>query len=154
MDIPITLGKIEHHIYTTLTQTKSKKFWAGFMKKADDHKTSGKFVYRVGRFDLRNRKWWKQSDGSRYYTKGNKRTASIEKHLPVFDLQKKAPRNIAYARLLWFAVNKEVTLLTRIDTSNYRLTTFEKVKFKLLKDLLSAKIEPMKWSERARGDVA
>ena len=150
MEMPIQLGNIEHHIYTTLTQTKSKKFWAGFMKKADDHKVSGKFVYRVGRFDLRRRSKHKQLDNTMYMNKGSGRTTNPKDYILAFDLKKKSYRNISYARLLWFAVNKEVTLLTRIDTLNYKLTTFEKVKFKLLKDLLSAKIEPIKWSEHAR----
>ena len=81
-----------------MTQTKAKKIRAGFIKKDGS--------YRVGKFDLKHRKTWKQLDGTMYKRKG-KRTTNPDENILVHDLVKKAPRNIPVSRLLWFSVGKK-----------------------------------------------
>jgi len=66
-----------------MTQTKAKKFRAGFVKKNGD--------YRTGRFDLVNRSTWKQTDGTMYKRQGKKRTTNANEYILAHDLDKKAP---------------------------------------------------------------
>ena len=79
-------GKVSDFIITLMTQTKAKKIRAGFIKKDGS--------YRVGKFDLKHRKTWKQLDGTMYKRKGKKRTTNPDENILVHDLVKKAPRNI------------------------------------------------------------
>jgi hypothetical protein len=133
----IRVGKINEYIYTLMTSTKAKKFRAGFMKKADDFKKSGKYVYRVGKFDLLNRKTWKQTDGTMYKRKGKTRTTKPDEYILAHDLDKKAPRNISVARLKWFSVGKKVYKINRLELNNtITIAIFEKVKFNHLKLLM------------------
>ena len=64
--VNIEVGKVSDLLYDLMTQTKAKKFRAGFIK------TDGS--YRVGKFDLLNRLTWIQTDGTMYKRKGKKRT--------------------------------------------------------------------------------
>ena len=77
-------GKVSDFIITLMTQTKAKKIRAGFIKKDGS--------YRVGKFDLKHRKTWKQLDGTMYKRKGKKRTTNPDENILVHDLVKKAPR--------------------------------------------------------------
>ena len=52
-------GKVSDFIITLMTQTKAKKIRAGFIKKDGS--------YRVGKFDLKHRKTWKQLTLMRIY---------------------------------------------------------------------------------------
>ena len=160
MFIPIMKQKIAHHIFTELSQTKSKIFWLGYLKKADDFKKSGKFVYNYGKFDMRfynnlfgknKPKRWKKEDGSWYTIKGNKPTASKEKHLHLFNLLKKSPRFIAYDRVLWWSINKNITLVERVFDDTMDIAWFEKVPFKMKKALLKAKPNPVHWRQYYNG---
>ena len=67
---PVHIGDFSSFIENLVSKTKSKKFRAGFLKKADDFKKSGKYVYRTGKFDFKYRKTWKQTDGTMYQRKG------------------------------------------------------------------------------------
>ena len=87
MQVNIEMGKVSDLIYTLLTQTKSKKFRAGFIKKDG--------TYRVGKFDLKNRKTWKQTDGTMYKRKGKARTTKADEYILAHDLDVKQPRNIS-----------------------------------------------------------
>ena len=128
----IKVGSVSDYLYTLMTQTKSKKFRAGFFKKDGE--------YRKGKFDLLNRKTWKQTDGTMYQRKGKKRTTNADEYILAHDLDKKAPRNISVARLLWFSVGKKIYKINRLKISDeVNVVMFEKVKFNHLKDLLSAK---------------
>ena len=133
----IRVGKINEYIYTLMTSTKAKKFRAGFMKKADDFKKSGKYVYRYGKFDLKYRKTWQQTDGSMYKRKNKERTTKADEYILAHDLDKKAPRNISVARLKWFSVGKKVYKINRLELNDtITIVMFEKVKFNHLKLLM------------------
>ncbi len=132
IEVNVKQGKVSHLLYTLMTQTKAKKFRAGFIKANGD--------YRVGKFDLKDRETWKQSDGTMYQRKGKKRTTNADEYILAHDLEKKAPRNISIARLLWFSVGKTIYKINRLKISDeVSVMMFEKVKFNHLKDLLSAK---------------
>ena len=127
----VKFGKVSNLLYTLMTQTKAKKFRAGFIK------TNGE--YRVGKFDLLNRSTWKQTDGTMYKRKGKKRTTDPDEYILAHDLDKKAPRNISVKRLKWFSVGKKVYKINHLaEDSNVRIFEFEKVKFNYVKDLLGA----------------
>ena len=133
MQINIEYGKVSDLIYTLLTQTKARKFRAGFVKKNGE--------YRTGKFDLLNRKTWKQTDGTMYKRKGKKRTTNPEQFILAHDLDKKAPRNISVKSLLLFSVGKKIYKVTRLEdiTDTATIVMFEKVKFNHLKLLMSNK---------------
>ena len=133
MQINIEYGKVSDLIYTLLTQTKARKFRAGFVKKNGE--------YRTGKFDLLNRKTWKQTDGTMYKRKGKKRTTNPEQFILAHDLDKKEPRNISVKGLLWFSVGKKIYKVTRLEniTDTATIVMFEKVKFNHLKLLMSNK---------------
>ena len=133
MQINIEYGKVSDLIYTLLTQTKARKFRAGFVKKNGE--------YRTGKFDLLNRKTWKQTDGTMYKRKGKKRTTNPEQFILAHDLDKKAPRNISVKSLLWFSVGKKIYKVTRLEniTDTATIVMFEIVKFNHLKLLMSNK---------------
>ena len=133
MQINIEYGKVSDLIYTLLTQTKARKFRAGFVKKNGE--------YRTGKFDLLNRKTWKQTDGTMYKRKGKKSTTNPEQFILAHDLDKKAPRNISVKSLLWFSVGKKIYKVTRLEniTDTATIVMFEKVKFNHLKLLMSNK---------------
>ena len=125
----IKVGSVSDYLYTLMTQTKSKKFRAGFYKKNGE--------YRKGKFDLLNRKTWKQTDGTMYQRKGKKRTTKADEYILAHDLDKKAPRNISVARLKWFSVGKKVYKINRLELNNtITIAIFEKVKFNHLKLLM------------------
>ena len=138
--VNIEVGKVSDLIYTLLTQTKSKKFRAGFMKKDG--------TYRVGKFDLKNRKTWKQNDGTMYKRKGKARTTKPDEYILAHDLDIKQPRNISISKLIWFSVGKKVYTVNRLldtdDTVN--IVMFERVKFNSLKMLMSSKEINAKWA--------
>ena len=132
-------GKVSDFIITLMTQTKANKIRAGFIKKDGS--------YRVGKFDLKQRKTWKQLDGTMYKRKGKKRTTNPDENILVHDLMKKAPRNIPVSRLLWFSVGKKVyTVNNLIDNNNFRIVMFERVKFNSLKLLLNEDKMKAKWA--------
>ena len=125
----VKIGKVSDYLYALMTQTKAKKFRAGFMKKNGE--------YRVGKFDLLNRSTWKQTDGTMYKRKGKTRTTKPDEYILAHDLDKKAPRNISVARLKWFSVGKKVYKINRLELNNtITIAIFEKVKFNHLKLLM------------------
>ena len=125
----IQLGFVSDLLYDLMTQTKAKKFRAGFTK------VNGE--YRVGKFDLLNRSTWKQIDGTMYKRKGKKRTTDPDEYILAHDLDKKAPRNISVKRLKWFSVGKKVYKINRLEVDdNITLVMFDKVKFTALKNLI------------------
>ena len=133
----VKIGKVSDYLYSLMTQNKAKKFRAGFMKKADDFKKSGKYVYRYVKFDLKYRKTWQQTDGSMYKRKNKKRTTKADEYILAHDLDKKAPRNISVARLKWFSVGKKVYKINRLELNDtITIVMFEKVKFNHLKLLM------------------
>ena len=126
----IQLGFVSDLLYDLMTQTKAKKFRAGFTK------VNGE--YRVGKFDLLNRSTWKQSDGTMYKRKGKKRTTDPDEYILAHDLDKKAPRNISVKRLKWFSVGKKVYKINRLEVNdNITIVMFDKVKFTALKTLMT-----------------
>ena len=125
----IQLGFVSDLLYDLMTQTKAKKFRAGFTK------VNGE--YRVGKFDLLNRSTWKQTDGTMYQRKGKKRTTDPDEYILAHDLDKKAPRNISVKRLKWFSVGKKVYKINRLEVNdNITIVMFDKVKFNHLKLLM------------------
>ena len=139
MQVNIEMGKVSDLIYTLLTQTKSKKFRAGFMKKDG--------TYRVGKFDLKNRKTWKQTDGTMYKRKGKARTTKPDEYILAHDLDIKQPRNISISKLIWFSVGKKVYKVNRLlDNDTVNIVMFERVKFNSLKMLMSSKEINAKWA--------
>ena len=116
-----------HFIETLIEQFKSERFRVGFIKK-DGSK-------RVGKFDLLYRVRWKQSDGSMYKRKGETRTTDEDEYLLAFDLDKKAPRNISYARMKWLNVGKKFYKIKHLKTK-VKIIEFPKVEFDVKKDLL------------------
>ena len=139
MQVNIEMGKVSDLIYTLLTQTKSKKFRAGFIKKDG--------TYRVGKFDLKNRKTWKQTDGTMYKRKGKERTTKPDEYILAHDLDVKQPRNISISKLIWFSVGKKVYKVNRLsDNDTVTIVMFERVKFNSLKMLMSSKEINAKWA--------
>ena len=131
----VKIGKVSDHLYTLLTLTKSKKFRAGFMKKDGS--------YRVGKFDFKYRKTWKQTDGTMYQRKGKARTTKREDYLLAHDLDKKAPRNISYQRLLWISVGKKIWGVSqfRLADEHIRLYVLNPTKYSQLKNLLRGNLD-------------
>ena len=126
----IKVGSVSDYLYTLMTQTKAKKFRAGFFKKNGE--------YRKGKFDLLNRKTWKQTDGTMYKRKGKKRTTNADEYILAHDLDKKAPRNISVKRLKWFSVGKKVYKINRLEVNDdITIVMFDKVKFTALKTLMT-----------------
>ena len=125
----IQLGFVSDLLYDLMTQTKAKKFRAGFTK------VNGE--YRVGKFDLLNRSTWKQTDGTMYKRKGKKRTTDADEYILAHDLDKKAPRNISVKRLKWFSVGKKVYKINRLEVNDdITIVMFDKIKFTALKNLI------------------
>ena len=117
-------------VETLIEQYKSEKFRVGFVKLNKEK--------RVGRFDLIHRVRWKQSDGSMYKRKGKARTTDEDEYLLAFDLDKKAPRNISYARMKWLGVGKKVYKINHLKTK-VKVIELPKVEFDVKKDLLDGK---------------
>ena len=117
-------------IENLVSKTKSKKFRAGFIK------TDGS--YRTGKFDFKYRKTWKQTDGTMYKRKGKARTTKRQDYLLAHDLDKKAPRNISYQRLLWISVGKKIWGVRKfgIYDDHIKLYIFDELKYSHLKNLL------------------
>ena len=128
--VNIEVGKVSDLLYDLMTSTKATKFRAGFTK------VNGE--YRVGKFDLLNRKTWKQTDGTMYKRKGKKRTTDPDEYILAHDLEKKAPRNISVKRLKWFSVGKKVYKINRLELNeDITIVMFDKVKFTALKTLMT-----------------
>ena len=126
----VKIGKVSDYLYALMTQTKAKKFRAGFTKKNGE--------YRIGKFDLLNRSTWKQTDGTMYQRKGKKRTTNADEYILAHDLEKKAPRNISVKRLKWFSVGKKVYKINRLEINDdITIVMFDKVKFTALKTLMT-----------------
>ena len=132
-------SNVPHLLYTLLTQTKAKKFRAGFIKKDGS--------YRVGKFDLKDRKTWKQEDGTMYKRKGKKRTTDANEYILAHDLDKfRRPTNISIDRLLWFSVGKAVYTVTKLQGKTISVVMYERVKFSGLKLLLKPDQVTAKWA--------
>ena len=130
MQTDVRVKDFPQFIETLIEQFKSKKFRVGFIKK---DKTK-----RVGKFCLQYRVRWKQSDGSMYKRKGKGRTTDEDEYLLAFDLDKKAPRNISYARMKWLGVGKKFYKINHLKTK-VKVIEFPKVEFDVKKDLLDGK---------------
>jgi len=99
MQTDVRVKDFPQFIETLIDQFKSKKFRVGFIKK-DKSK-------RVGKFDLLYRVRWKQTDDTMYRRKGVARTTDEDEYLLAHDLDKKAPRNISYARMKFLNVGRK-----------------------------------------------
>jgi hypothetical protein len=127
--LKIEVGKFSDILYSLMTQTKASKFRAGFIKKDGS--------YREGTFDLKDRKTWKQTDGTMYQRKGKKRTTDPDEYILAHDLEKKQPRNISVSTLQWFSVGKKVYNIDRVDVNDHiTIIKFEQVKFSQLDSLM------------------
>ena len=130
---------VPHLLYTLLTQTKAKKFRAGFIKKDGS--------YRVGKFDLKDRKTgFKKIDGTMYKFKGKERTTNKNEYILAMDLTIKRPTNISIDRLLWFSVGKSVYTVTKLQGKTISVVMYERVKFSGLKLLLNPDQITAKWA--------
>ena len=127
MQTDVRIKDFPQFIETLIEQFKSERFRVGFIKK-DGSK-------RVGKFDLLYRVRWKQSDGSMYKRKRETRTTDEDEYLLAFDLDKKAPRNISYARMKWLNVGKKFYKIKHLKTK-VKIIEFPKVEFDVKKDLL------------------
>ena len=127
MQTDVRVKDFPQFIETLIDQYNSERFRVGFVKK-DGSK-------RVGKFDLQYRVRWKQSDGSMYKRKGKGRTTDEDEYLLAFDLDKKAPRNISYARMKWLNVGKKFYKIKHLKTK-VKVIEFPKVEFNVKKDLL------------------
>ena len=132
-------SNVPHLLYTLLTQTKAKKFRAGFIKKDGS--------YRVGKFDLKDRKTgFKKIDGTMYKYKGKERTTDKNEYILAMDLAIKRPTNISIDRLLWFSVGKAVYTVTKLQGETISVVMYERVKFSGLKLLLNPDQVTAKWA--------
>ena len=127
MQTDVRVKDFPQFIETLIEQFKSKKFRVGFIKK-DKSK-------RVGKFDLIYRVRWKQTDGSMYKLKGMPRTTDASEYLKAHDLDKKAPRNISYARMKWLNVGKKYYKTKHLKTK-VKVIEISKVTYEMKKDLL------------------
>ena len=132
---PVHIGDFSNFIENLVSKTKSKRFRAGFIK------TDGS--YRTGKFDFKYRKTWKQTDGTMYKRKGKARTTKREDYLLAHDLDKKAPRNISYQRLLWISVGKKIWGISqfRLADEHIRLYVLNPTKYSQLKNLLRGNLD-------------
>ena len=132
---PVHIGDFPSFIENLVSKTKSKRFRAGFIK------TDGS--YRTGKFDFKYRKTWKQTDGTMYQRKGKARTTKREDYLLAHDLDKKAPRNISYQRLLWISVGKKIWGVSqfRLADEHIRLYVLNPTKYSQLKNLLRGNLD-------------
>ena len=132
---PVHIGDFPSFIENLVSKTKSKRFRAGFIK------TDGS--YRYGRFDFKYRKTWKQTDGTMYKRKGKTRTTKREDYLLAHDVDKKAPRNISYQRLLWISVGKKIWGVSqfRLADEHIRLYVLTPHKYSHYKNLLRGNLD-------------
>ena len=132
---PVHIGDFPSFIENLVSKTKSKRFRAGFIK------TDGS--YRYGRFDFKYRKTWKQTDGTMYKRKGKTRTTKREDYLLAHDLDKKAPRNISYKRLLWISVGQKIWGVSqfRLADEHIRLYVLTPHKYSHYKNLLRGNLD-------------
>ena len=132
---PVHIGDFSSFIENLVSKTKSKRFRAGFFKKDGSD--------RVGKFDFKYRKTWKQTDGTMYKRKGKARTTKRQDYLLAHDLVEKAPRNISYKRLLWISVGKKIWGISqfRLADEHIRLYVLNPTKYSELKNLLRGKLE-------------
>ena len=132
---PVHIGDFPSFIENLVSKTKSKRFRAGFIKSDGS--------YRYGRFDFKYRKTWKQTDGTMYQRKGKARTTKREDYLLAHDLDKKAPRNISYQRLLWISVGKKIWGVSqfRLADEHIRLYVLNPTKYSQLKNLLRGNLD-------------
>ena len=122
-----TIKNFPHFIETLIEQYNSERFRVGFVKK-DGSK-------RVGKFDLIYRVRWKQTNNTMYKRKGKQRTTDEDEYLLAHDLDKKAPRNISYARMKWLSVGRKFYKIKHLKTK-VKVIEFPKVEFNVKKDLL------------------
>ena len=132
---PVHIGDFSSFIENLVSKTKSKRFRAAFMKKDRS--------YRVGKFDFKYRKTWKQTDGTMYQRKGKARTTKREEYLLAHVLDKKASRNISYQRLLWISVGKKIWGVSqfRLADEHIRLYVLNPTKYSHLKNLLRGNLD-------------
>ena len=123
----VRIKDFPNFIETLIEQYKSEKFRVGFVKLNKEK--------RVGRFDLIHRVRWKQSDGSMYARAGLPRTTDASEYLLAHDLNKKAPRNISYARMKWLNVGKKFYKTKHLKTK-VKVIEISKVTYEMKKDLL------------------
>ena len=127
MQTDVRVKDFPQFIETLIDQFNSERFRVGFVKK-DGSK-------RVGKFDLIYRVRWKQTDDTMYKRKGKQRTTDEDEYLLAHDLDKKAPRNISYARMKWLNVGKKFYKIKHLKTK-VKVIEFPKVEFNVKKDLL------------------
>ena len=127
MQTDVRVKDFPQFIETLIDQYNSERFRVGFVKK-DGSK-------RVGKFDLLYRVRWKQTDDTMYKRKGVARTTDEDEYLLAHDLDKKAPRNISYARMKWLNVGKKFYKIKHLKTK-VKVIEFPKVEFNVKKDLL------------------
>ena len=70
-----------------------------------------------------------------YKRKGKGRTTDEDEYLLAVDLDKKAPRNISYARMKWLNVGKKFYKTKHLKTK-VKVREISKVTYKMKKDLL------------------
>ena len=133
MQTDVRIKDFPQFIETLIEQFKSERFRVGFIKKPKNKYVQGE--KRVGKFDLLYRVRWKQSDGSMYKRKGETRTTDEDEYLLAFDLDKKAPRNISYARMKWLNVGKKYYKTKHLKTK-VKVREISKVTYEMKKDLL------------------
>ena len=127
MQTDVRVKDFPQFIETLIDQFKSKKFRVGFIKK-DKSK-------RVGKFDLIYRVRWKQTDDTMYRRKGVARTTDGDEYLLAHDLNKKAPRNISYARMKFLNVGRKWYKTKHLKTK-VKVKEISKVTYEMKKDLL------------------
>ena len=132
---PVHIGDFPSFIENLVSKTKSKRFREGFVKKDGS--------YRVGKFDFKYRKTWKQTDGTMYKRKNKARTTKRQDYLLAQDLDKKAPRNISYQRLLWINVGKKIWGISqfRLADEHIRLYVLNPTSYSQLKNLLRGNLD-------------
>ena len=106
-------------------------------------KNASFFGWFFFKFDFKYRKTWKQSDGTMYKRKGKARTTKRQDYLLAHDLDKKAPRNISYQRLLWISVGKKIWGVSqfRLADEHIRLYVLNPTKYSHLKNLLRGNLD-------------
>ena len=127
MQTDVRVKDFPQFIETLIDQFNSERFRVGFIKK-DGSK-------RVGKFDLQYRVRWTQTDDTMYKRKGRARTTDGDEYLLAHDLDKKAPRNISYARMKWLNVGKKFYKIKHLKTK-VKVIEFPKLEFNVKKDLL------------------
>ena len=116
---------------TLVRQSKLKMFRAGFLKKNGS--------YRHGKFDLRSRTKFKNSQGGITTIKGKGRTTNPDRVLQAFEPSINRYTNMIFDNIKWFSIGKKLFKINLLEKDFYKWSEIDDLNFSLLKELTNPK---------------